>query len=87
MTSPRRRIDATRERVRQSLLRGIEAVEAVLVSNRKLAESPTHRESAEQRIREGEYELARLQAELAALEEELASDRMARHTAPPEDGT
>ncbi len=82
MTSRRYRIDVVRERMRESLLRGIEAVDAIILTNRKLAESPGHRESAEQRVREGESERARLHADLAALDAQIASDHAARDERP-----
>jgi hypothetical protein len=47
----------------------IATVERVIAANRLLASRPSHTDSAERRIHEGEQELAALHAEYAALEQ------------------
>ena len=68
--------DATAHRIDQINARSIEHVDAaiatverVIEASRLLAQVPDHAETAERRIRDGERELAFLQAERAALEQ------------------
>jgi hypothetical protein len=67
--SAERRTDDTNSRSVQHIDAAIETVERVIESNRVLAGRPGHAASAQQRIEEGQHELAALRAERVALEE------------------
>ncbi len=67
------RIRRSQQAAREHLLSAIEAVDRVIEANRRLAEWPEHRDSAERRISEGEDELVRLEQELAVLEATIGS--------------
>jgi len=64
-------LEASRRRSLATVRRTIGKVEHVIAASRELAmEHPSHRESAEQRIREGEAELATLHEEERTLVED-----------------
>jgi hypothetical protein len=64
-------IERSRRRSVAHVRRALETVRRVIEQNRQLAHDfPSHRESAEARMIEGEGEVAILEAELAALEQE-----------------
>jgi hypothetical protein len=69
MDPAEQRIDASRRRSLARVRRAIATVRRVIRQNRQLAEEhPTHRASAERRIREGHEELAAMGAEERKLE-------------------
>jgi hypothetical protein len=62
------RVDETRLRAIETLKRSMETLRTVITENQRLAHESGHEETGQQRVVDGEIELATLELELAALE-------------------
>lgn len=76
------RVTQTRGRARATLVRAIESVTRIIDANRRLAEFPGHRASAEQRVAEGEVEKANLERALSELDQADQHTRVGEQPPP-----